>query len=57
MVTNLVDQYVADDAAQRLPVPIGITEDGDTVEKDPVGQTCGIPYAFGRQSYAMIEPK
>ena len=57
MVTDLVDQHVADNAFHRLAVPVGVTEDGDTVEKDPVGQTYGIPYAFGPQSHAMIQPE
>ena len=37
MVTDLVDEHVADNAVHRLAVPVGVTEDGDTVEKDPVG--------------------
>ncbi len=36
MVTDLVDQHVADNAVRRLPVLVGVTKDGDTVEKDPV---------------------
>ena len=50
MVTDLVDQHVADDAVHRLAGP-------GTVEKDPVWQTCGIRYAFERHSHAMIEPE
>ena len=57
MVTDLVDQHVADNAVHWLAVPVGVTKDGDTVEKDPVGQTYGIPYAFGPQSHAMIQPE
>ena len=57
MVTDLVDQHVADDAVHWLAVSVGVTEDGDAVEKDPVGQTCGIQYAFERQSHAMIQPE
>jgi hypothetical protein len=57
MVTDLVDQHVADNAVHRLAIPVGVTEDGHTVEKDPIGQTCGIPYAFGRQSYSMIKAR
>ena len=46
MVTDLVDEHVADNAIHRLALLVRVTEDGDTVEKDPVGQTYGIPYAF-----------
>ena len=41
MVTDLVDQHVADDAVQRLAVSVGVTEDGDAAEKDPVGRLAG----------------
>ena len=57
MVTDLVDQHVADDAVHWLAVSVGVTEDGDAVEKDPVGQTCRIQHAFERQSDAMIQPE
>ena len=33
MVTDLVDQHVADDAVHRLAGPVGVTEDGDTVRE------------------------
>ncbi len=53
MVTDLVDQHVADNAVRQLAGADGVTEDGDTVEKDPVGQTCGSRYAFERQSHPI----
>ena len=55
MVTDFVDQHVANNAVHRLTHPAGVTEDGDTVEKDPVGQTYWSRFAFERQSHAMVQ--
>ena len=33
MVTDLVDQHMADNAIHRLAGPAGVTQDRDTVEK------------------------
>ena len=41
MVTDLVDQHVADDAVHWLAVSVGVTEDGDAVEKILSGRLAG----------------
>ena len=47
MVPNLVDQHVPDDAVYPLFEAASVFHDGDAVEKNPVGQADGIPYALG----------
>ena len=55
MVADLVDQDVADDTVHRLTGPVRVIKDGDTVEEDPVGQACGIPFAFEWKPDAVIQ--
>ena len=56
MVTDLVDQHVADDAVHWLAVSVGVTEVG--MRTNPIGQTSRNPTRFSnRQSHAMIQPE
>ena len=41
MMTDLVDQHVADDAVHRLAGPVGVTEEGGTIEKILSGRLAG----------------